>query len=651
MPSFDDDDDRDLPGSQDGSSDEDGDDTMRDVDDDNADQDADGDGDMDGEGDADGDGDGDGEGDDDDEDSGESDNDETAGDPDSNIAQDQTQISGTQQESSRTAEQSAVRPELLTAELYDIIPTIAAPQGTSVNAICATSDIRWVFTGGSDGYIRKFNWIDSVNNKLALTVAQRHPFIDSVQKAGVLVNHWENWDSRRGNVGTQDSSQVISPVYSLACHSQGLWLLSGTASGAIRLQSVRHDEGKQIALLRQHTSAVSVLTLSSDERSLLSGSWDKSVRDWDIETCKVRTSFATGAGQISCIEARPISTLPVPAESGEPVATNGIGRGYGENLPNGVSSRAQSQPPPEHPSPASRDSLFGGDEGDDDLFGDTAGAALTNGADDAFGEEDDEMARAMANGPPAEDINEQIATETSEPLQPVQLPASESTQPVADHSNDVPNGVSDTSEQPFANGLPHAYEMEGVAQTLDSGNVVDAPVTSDSTFLATSTDGVIRVWDRRQPNPVARILPRNTPPWYTPPWCMSACWSPDGNYIYAGRRNNAVEEYDLRKSLKGPERVFKFPNGSGAVTSVRAMPNGRHLICASYDILRLYDLKESQSARSTVPFLIVPGHRTGVISQLFLDPSCRFMMSTGGNRGWEGSSTEVLLGYEIAATT
>lgn len=68
---------------------------------------------------------------------------------------------------------------------------------------------------------------------------------------------------------------------------------------------------------------------------------------------------------------------------------------------------------------------------------------------------------------------------------------------------------------------------------------------------------------------------------------------------------------------------------------------------ASYDILRLYDLKEQSTTRSAVPYLIVPGHRTGVISQLYIDPSCTFMISTGGNRGWEGASTEVLLGYEI----
>ena len=99
------------------------------------------------------------------------------------------------------------------------------------------------------------------------------------------------------------------------------------------------------------------------------------------------------------------------------------------------------------------------------------------------------------------------------------------------------------------------------------------------------------------------------------------------------------------------------------MSALRGMPNGRHLLCASHDILRLYDLGSGESedglggggggvgggggTKGGVPFLIVPGHRTGVVSQLYLDPKCEFLISTGGNRGWEGSSTEVLLGYEI----
>jgi transcriptional activator SPT8 len=67
---------------------------------------------------------------------------------------------------------------------------------------------------------------------------------------------------------------------------------------------------------------------------------------------------------------------------------------------------------------------------------------------------------------------------------------------------------------------------------------------------------------------------------------------------------------------------------------------------ASHDILRLYDLR-SQAHKQAVPFLVIPGHRTGVISQLYIDSACRYMVSASGNRGWEGNTTEVLLGYEI----
>ena len=88
-----------------------------------------------------------------------------------------------------------IRPEVLTASVYDIVPTIAAPHSTSINSITATPDLRWAFSGGADGYIRKFNWIETANGKAMLTVAQRHPFVDSVTKAGVLMSYWENEDT------------------------------------------------------------------------------------------------------------------------------------------------------------------------------------------------------------------------------------------------------------------------------------------------------------------------------------------------------------------------------------------------------------------------------------------------------------------------
>lgn len=89
----------------------------------------------------------------------------------------------------------SMRPEALTASVYDIVPTMAAPQSTSINCVSATPDMRWVFSGGSDGYIRMYNWVDTANGKVPLTVAQKHPFVDSVMKAGALTTYWENEES------------------------------------------------------------------------------------------------------------------------------------------------------------------------------------------------------------------------------------------------------------------------------------------------------------------------------------------------------------------------------------------------------------------------------------------------------------------------
>ncbi|KAJ5735909.1 uncharacterized protein N7483_001034 [Penicillium malachiteum] len=642
MASLEEEEDRDLGGSQDGSSDNEMEDNMRDIDE------------------------GDGDGDNDNDNEPDADQDQYQDqDPDSpsnasqasegaGLASQQNQDTNmtspgnadTSMADSFSIYHPSVRPECLSAKTYDILPTTAAPHSTSINAIATTADMRWVFSGGSDGYTRKFNWAESINSKLMLTVAQRHPFVDSVVKAGVLMTYWENMD---GN--------SLSPVYSLACQSEGLWLLSGLESGAIRLQSLRHDEGKEIVQLRQHTSAVSSLVLTSDEASLLSGSWDKRVFDWDLNTGQARRAFGGSAVQISTVQIRPESSLPVPQDTIDFMSNGGTySSNYQARNIDKFNSMDHSQDAgdagaaenPQAGSPA--DSLFGGG---DSLFGDADGGAADGGepSGGVFGvDEDDEFGKAMASGladadapgevdtePPQADMKHQPDSAAPEPNVGADGP-----EPNREHTDTEMSG---TEPPPHVNGLPKAEDIESFKnQDLSHAAPTEQQGSgTDTTFLAASIDGTIRVWDRRQPDPVARISPRNVPP-----WCMNACWSPDGNYIYAGRRNGTVEEFSLHKGLREAERTFKFPQGSGPVTALKVMPNGRHLVCASHDILRLYDLQHDQASRqATTPFLIIPGHRTGTISQLYIDNACRFMISASGNRGWEGNTTDVFLGYEI----
>lgn len=472
-----------------------------------------------------------------------------------------------------------------------------------------------------------------------------------------------------------DYGSALSPVYSLAVHREALWLLSGLESGGINLQTVRHDEGKLIHCLRKHTSAVSVLNLAQDERSVLSGSWDKSVIDWDLNTGGIKRSFEGSGGQISALEMRPMSSLPVPEASGDIVYASSTLSADNSDKPrtNGVLTNGFSNEHAEASamdagigdeagSPA--DSLFGGNDGDS-LFGDNddgeVGAPLGGNFVD---EDEDEFSRVIANGI-QEQENEDAEgnvdmTDAGEATAaPVTNGTSDNKRNSESMASGGPNGAQGTAPLSMANNSPHAEEVLRKSSEDASASIMpDAASIADSTFLAASMDGSLRVWDKRQSTAIAKITPRNVPP-----WCMNACWSPDGNFIYAGRRNGTVEEFSLHKGLRGAERSFKLPHGSGPVSAVRAMPNGRHLvwfvslrrICnlltlssASYDILRLYDLQQQRTFKhSSVPFLIVPGHRTGVVSQLYIDPTCRYMISTAGNRGWEGSSTEVLLGYEV----
>lgn len=549
----------------------------------------------------------------------------------------------------------SVRLEALTASVYDIIPTIAAPHSTSINCITATPDMRWVFSGGADGYVRKFNWPDTVNSKSMLTVAQRHPFVDSVTKHGVLMSYWDNeeWTGKPGD------GAELSPVHSLAVQYEGLWLMSGLESGSIVLTSVRHGEGSRITSLQGHNSAVSVLAMAKDERSCLSGSWDKTINDWDLETGKVKRKFASSAGQISAIEPRPQSSLPIPEQSMDLPKPEDTFSSNNATKPsqNGIGMNGISRPEQHVARDEEKDadgspgnSLFDSN-GDDhnSLFGEDLDINGVTSAGEFNVDADDEFSKAIADGlQQTQDADAEGDIDMQDYGGPVQEPQTNivngedaySAQPTTQEQMQA------ASSQPRINGLPHSdepstpnnlSEFPSLAQPLSSSS-------STNTFLDASIDGSLRIWDDRSPNPVAHIAP----PRSAPPWCMNACWSPDGNFIYAGRRNGTVDEYSFHHNLSAPIRSFRFPAGSGPVSAVKAMPNGKHLICASHDILRLYDLTEREGkGRSAVPFLIVPGHRTGVVSQLFLDPTCRYLISTGGNRGWEGTTTEVLLGYEI----
>ncbi|CCH62276.1 hypothetical protein TBLA_0G03390 [Henningerozyma blattae CBS 6284] len=444
------------------------------------------------------------------------------------------------------------------ADGYNIYPTAAIPIQTHVNALAMSKGLQYLFLGGEDGYIRKFDFRNTMDGKHSLTVLQKHSLTESIQYAGINLSYWENEvPQKKSEIKTlknsKDYEPKVSPVHSLAVQSECLFMLSGLDNGGITLQGVRYLEGSIEHYFKNsnsHTQPVNLLKLNNSESRFISTSWDKTIIEWDLNNGSMANNFKGVQAEISSLEFRPLHSM---------VEIKDI------NI-------------------KSEDTNDGKDDDMDSLFGD---------------EEDEDI-----DG----DIN-------------------------MDKSNDQ----ADLDKIDVSQNHEKKNDREDISKkTL---NVV----TNENIFMTSGLNGSISIWDRRTPTTPAMNLQKGL---LTPPWCQSATWGIDGDTIYAGRRNASVEKFDLKMPSK-PMSQIKLPTISGPVSCIYALPNDRHLLCASYDNIRLYDMNASTSKSSASPFFIVPGHHGGAISNIFVDPTCRFMISTSGNRGWQGVSTDVALLYEI----
>ncbi|KDQ60948.1 hypothetical protein JAAARDRAFT_31941 [Jaapia argillacea MUCL 33604] len=547
---------------------------------------------------------------------------------------------------------------------YTVEAICAIPHPTPTHALAASFCMTHVITGSEDGYVRDYDIFAAVNGKNFLTAPQRHHcgVIEGTMKAGQIRLWWENpADANRLGAPPIQETQ-LSPIYSLSMQSDALWALAGSSQGHINLFTVRHDPGRLCHVMRGHRGHVSALSLQHDEKGFFSAGWDGEAMHWDLNTGQIVRKFTSHGAQLAVIAVRPLSTSS--SDGFHPNVDVEFSRPFSniydpEDSVAAMDAELTQVLTQELLEPTS------GDITNSTLLGNTNEPLVRNLPRRESDAKSDASFDPLFDDEPDGDAEMDDSLFPRTPLTPgLSMPGADV--PQIPGTGGVPPGIPNAPSQPqvarpnIRTSFSQAAVPKNAPPLLDPASY--ATFSPDLLMIA-SVDGQVMLWDRRVQTPgtgVGRLWMSEK----TPPWCVSACWSANGNQIYAGRRNGTIDIWDVRQmGRSGPSgtprlmKTLRNPLSSGVVSCVVAFPDSRHLACASIDNIRLWNVAEagepdaSGRTKSGAQFKIIPGHHGGFVSQMLVDPAARFLISASSNRGWHGDSTRTVFVHEIKHLT
>lgn len=478
---------------------------------------------------------------------------------------------------------------------FDIIPSVAIPYTSECHALAFTDGPKWILTGGEDGFIRKYDFIASIEGKSPLTMAQRHNLVDSITKAGVISSYWENEQPLTKkqmmesnpklkisdfSTGSVSYEPKVNPVYSLDVERNGYWCLSGLSSGGISLYTMRYNEGnihhyfkhspkKQSPTLENgHNDAVSVLKLNTEQKRFLSGSWDKTIREWDLNTGKCINLFTGSSGQISNIQYRP----------------------------EGLADFALSYE-------------------DSDVKIDEQDVRPESDIDSLFGDSDNENNEDRKNIESLDKSN----------------------------SSKLVTNDSKATNKTFSNDS--IFMSSSIDGTINLWDVRVSNTTSSPVLRLGVSEG-IPPWCMSST-------------WSNCGEYIYAGRRNSTVEEFSIKMPHKRSKSGHNKDTMVPNvlKLLQFPKISGPVSAISTLPNNDFILCGSNDNIRLYNLNlyndlsntsSTTNKKPATPFMIIPGHHGGILSSLYVDGTGRFMVSASGNRGWgHANFTDSVLIYEI----
>jgi WD40 repeat protein len=192
----------------------------------------------------------------------------------------------------------------------DLIDILHKHQG-NVRCVAFTPDGQSLVTGGDDRRILFWNLCDrQVQKTLSLDDTAAHSMVLS-EDGKILVTGsyrkikvWQltsNYDQKN----KQDIEQIHTLmghshiVSSLVMTTNSQYLISGSQDKTVRVWNL--ETGKLIHTLKSHREGVYTVALSPDEKIIASGSADKTIKLWHLETGELLATFSGHANTVTAL--------------------------------------------------------------------------------------------------------------------------------------------------------------------------------------------------------------------------------------------------------------------------------------------------------------------------------------------------------------